>query len=290
MFNWIDLGGNKMEKFQFFKSSKISKHVTRIFGPTGELMYLVEGDNRAALIDTGTGVGDLKAYINNLTDKPVFVLLTHGHVDHAMGAPAFDEVYMNSLDKEVHVNHSEFAIRKEYLQMTMGDKFALIKEEDYIPIESCDRYKSLSPGDHFDLGGITLEICKGAGHTPGLVTILIVEERSLLLGDACNPLTFLFDEHTLGVSSYEKTLRELDKKTKGRYDRVYLSHGDGDAPKEMLDSVLAVCEDIKAGRTDDVPFNFMGYKAFIAKEIDETMTRRDGGLGNIIYSKEKVNQ
>ncbi|MFJ5760653.1 MBL fold metallo-hydrolase [Neobacillus sp. NPDC093182] len=61
-----------------------------MFGPTGELMYLVEGTVRAALIDTGTGVGDLKAYIDNLTDKPYFVMLTHGHVDHAMGAPAFD--------------------------------------------------------------------------------------------------------------------------------------------------------------------------------------------------------
>lgn len=37
-----------MEQFNFFKSEKISESVTRIFGPTGELMYLVEGNNRAA--------------------------------------------------------------------------------------------------------------------------------------------------------------------------------------------------------------------------------------------------
>jgi glyoxylase-like metal-dependent hydrolase (beta-lactamase superfamily II) len=277
-----------MEPFVYFKSERISDKVTRIFGPAGELMYLVEGQERAALIDTGTGVGDLRTFVENLTKKPYFVLLTHGHVDHAMGAPAFDEVYMNPADKEVFASHSDFTVRKEFLQMSMGENYAKVKEEDFTPIESSDRYKPLSPGDKFDLGGIHLEICLGAGHTPGLVTILLVEERTLLLGDACNFFTFLFDEYALGVTSYEKTLIELDRKTNGRYDRVYLSHGDGNAPKEMLDSVIAVCEDIKTGRTDDVPFDFMEYKAFIAKEMDHTMRRMDGGLGNIVYSKEKV--
>ena len=47
-----------MKQFNFFRSEKISQSVTRIFGPTGELMNLVEGSDRAVLIDTGTGVGD----------------------------------------------------------------------------------------------------------------------------------------------------------------------------------------------------------------------------------------
>jgi hydroxyacylglutathione hydrolase len=279
-----------MEPFVYFKSVRISESVTRIFGPVGELMYLVEGQEQAALIDTGTGVGDLRTFVENLTKKPYFVLLTHGHVDHAMGAPAFGEVYMNPADKEVFAAHSDFTVRKEFLEMSMGENYAMVKEEDYIPIESGERFKTLLPGDKIDLGGIHLEIYVGAGHTPGLVTILLVEERTLILGDACNYFTFLFDEFSLGVTSYQQTLIELDQKTKGRYDKVYLSHGDGDAPKEMLDSVIALCEDIKAGRTDDVPFHFMEYQAFIAKETDQTMRRLDGGIGNIVYSKDKVNQ
>jgi len=49
------------------------------------------------------------------------------------------------------------------------------------------------------------------------VTILLVEERTLLLGDACNFFTFLFDEFSLGITSYENMLKELDEKTAGRY-------------------------------------------------------------------------
>jgi hydroxyacylglutathione hydrolase len=279
-----------MEPFSYFKSKKISETVTRIVGPAEEIMYLVEGTERAALIDTGTGVGDLRTFVEALTDKPYFVLLTHGHVDHAMGAPAFDEVYMNPLDKKVYESHSDYSVRKGYLEMIMGEKYDFVKEDDFVPVDSSDRYHSLLPGDKFDLGNITLEVFEGAGHTPGLVTILLVEERTLLLGDACNFFTFLFDEYTLGLTSYENVLKELNQKTKGRYDQVYLSHGDGDAPKEMLDSVLAVCEDIKAGRSDEVPFNFMGHQAVIAKKVDNNMRRLDGGLGNIIYDKDRIHQ
>lgn len=276
---------------KYFKHKKISESVTRIIGITGELMYLVEGGQRAALIDTGIGVGNLKELVEKLTDKPYFVLLTHGHVDHAMGAPAFDDVYMNQEDKEVYTAHSGISIRKDYLKMNMGKNFAKVKDEDYVSVKSCDNYKSILPGDTFDLGGIHLEICVGAGHTPGMITILIAEERTLLLGDACNIFTFLFDEYSLGITSYEKKLLELNKQTKGSYDRVYLSHGDGDAPKELLDSVIQVCEDIKTGKSDDVPFNFMGAEAVIAKAMDfNTFSRIDGGIGNIVYDKEKVIQ
>jgi glyoxylase-like metal-dependent hydrolase (beta-lactamase superfamily II) len=65
-------------------------------------MYLIEGKEKAALIDTGVGVGDLKPFIRELTDKPLIVLVTHGHVDHALGAVSFDEVYMSHIDETVY--------------------------------------------------------------------------------------------------------------------------------------------------------------------------------------------
>lgn len=279
-----------MKKFGHFNYERISERVTRISGITGELMYLVEGNQRAALIDTGTGVGSLKALVTSLTDKPCFAILTHGHVDHAMGASEFDEVYLNPADKGVFTAHSGASVREEYLKMSLHEKLADIAADDYIPAAAYDTFQPVLPGDTFDLGGIKLEICVGAGHTAGMITILLVEERTLLLGDACNFFTFLFDEFSLGVTSYEKNLFELEKQTRGRYDKVYLSHGDGDAPKDMISSVIQVCEDIKSNQADDIPFNFMGNKAFIAKAIDpnDPVKRVDGGLGNILYSKEKV--
>ena len=72
-----------------FKTEKISEHITRIHGFCTEFMYLIEGSKAAVLIDTGCGFYSLKDCIHNLTNKPLKVLITHGHVDHAMGANEF---------------------------------------------------------------------------------------------------------------------------------------------------------------------------------------------------------
>ena len=278
-----------MEVLNFFKSEKISESVTRIFGPTGELMYLVEGSDRAVLIDTGTGVGNLSEYVKELTDKTITVILTHGHVDHASGAPNFEEVYMNHADDEVYKEHIDFEVRKGYVKAQYKD-FDKIIESDYVQQKNSSAYKDLKAGDVFDLGGITLEIYNAAGHTPGQMAVLIKEERILMTGDAANQATFLFDKYSFGLTSYEKSMKDLLSKTDGKFDKILLSHGTGDAPKELLANIIQLCEEIKVGNADDVPFDFMGQRAYIAKKANEQFERVDGGLGNIIYSKEKVNK
>ena len=252
-------------------------------------MYLIEGSNKAALIDTGTGVGNLSEYVKVLTDKTIIVILTHGHVDHASGAPNFEVVYMNHTDDEVYKEHIDFEVRKGYVQAQYKD-FDKIIESDYVPLKSASAYKELREGDIFDLGGITLEIYNVAGHTPGQMAVLIKEERMLMTGDAANQATFIFDKFSHGITSYEKSMKELFSKTDGKFDKILLSHGTGDAPKELLENIIQLCEDIKAGNADDVPFDFMGQRAYIAKRANEQFERVDGGVGNIIYSREKIDQ
>ena len=72
-----------------FRTEKVTDRITRIFAHSGELMYLVEGEEKAALLDTGSGIGFFRPLVESLTDKPLIVLITHGHVDHAMGASEF---------------------------------------------------------------------------------------------------------------------------------------------------------------------------------------------------------
>src|SRR3954447_17876971 len=54
--------------------------------------YLVIGQDRAALIDTGMGVGDLRALVEARTSLPIIVLQSHAHNDHVGSAAQFDDV------------------------------------------------------------------------------------------------------------------------------------------------------------------------------------------------------
>lgn len=269
---------------QYFKHEKVSEDIIRIFGPTGEIMYLVQGKDKAALIDTGTGVGDLKEYIKQFTNKEIVVILTHGHVDHASGAASFENVYMNHADNEVYKEHSTMDVRKGYISSQFR-YFNKIQESDYIKSKGAEEYKELHEGDIFDLGDKTLEIYSAAGHTPGQIAILFKEDRILMTGDAANQATFVFDKFSLDINSYENNMKELLSKTEGKFDKIFLSHGTGDAPKEMLENIVNLCEEIKAGKSDDIPFDFMGQRAYIAKDANEKFERKDGGVGNIIYRK-----
>jgi glyoxylase-like metal-dependent hydrolase (beta-lactamase superfamily II) len=271
-----------------FRTEKLSKRVTRIFAFASELMYLVEGDDKAALLDTGSGAGSLKACVEKLTDKPVIVLMTHGHVDHAMGSAEFADCYMNLQDAYIYEEHGKMEFRKAgFAGLGTGD--SEITDADIIPTAPLSHYRDMKGGDSFDLGGVTIEIYDCPGHTKGSVVMLIKEERAILLGDACNYFTFMFDDYSTTITEYEENLKKLKEETDGKYDTVYLSHGDGNGHKEMIEDVIAVCEDIKAGNTDDMPFSFMGNNdGLIAKAIGPDMQRTDGGRGNIVYNRNRI--
>lgn len=271
-----------------FHSEKISEHITRIYGLMAEHMYLAEGAQKAALIDTGSGVGNLRGYVETLTDKPVIVLLTHGHVDHAMGAAEFGTVYMSRRDDYIYNQHCALEVRKDWL--SQSSNFAAVVEEDYIPVTSVDGFLDMEEGDVFELGGLSVEIFDCPGHTKGSVCMLIPEERALITGDACNTFTFLFDDYSESLTSYEKNLRALKAKTEGKFDRIYLSHGPGmEYPPALIDEVIEVCEDIRNGYADGQPFDSKRKNVHIAKAVEsETKKRLDGKLGNIVYNEERI--
>ncbi|MGN0315412.1 MAG: MBL fold metallo-hydrolase, partial [Fusicatenibacter sp.] len=159
-----------------FRTEKVNDHITRIYAFSSELMYLVEGKNYAALLDSGSGIGFVRPLIEQLTDKPVLVLLTHGHVDHAMGASEFpaENVYINQEDAYIYQEHSTYEFRKAGLFLMEGGEN--VTEEDFTPIVPITAYRNLREGDRFDLGGITIEMYACPGHTKGSLAMLILED------------------------------------------------------------------------------------------------------------------
>ncbi|MCD7955352.1 MAG: MBL fold metallo-hydrolase [Lachnospiraceae bacterium] len=270
-----------------FTSEKVSDSTTRIRGIVNEQMYLVEGKERAALLDTGSGVGDLKAFVETLTDRSVTVLLTHGHVDHASGAVQFSDVYMNPLDRVVFMNHRSKEMRSAYL--ATSPRFGEVEDQDYLPNGDPDQFHPVKNGDMFDLGGLTIEAFACGGHTPGCMMYLIREEEALLSGDACNFFTMLQDTaFSLKITEYEKNLACVREQLKGKYRTIFLSHGNVIPPNSLLDEVLDVCEEIREGTDDKIPYDFLGSHGFVAKAYGQGYMRTDGKTGNIVYSPERI--
>ena len=271
----------------YFKYQTITEHIKRILLPGDVFAYLAEGERNAVLIDTGCGLGDLKTYVESLTDKPITVLLSHGHLDHAPGAVQFENVYMSPLDMDIYHAHHVINRRVEYLNgtSTVG-KYNL---EDLLPEANLEKYIPLYDGIVLDLGNYHIKGFSCGGHTPGSFVFLLQEDEVLILGDACNSLTFLFDKTSLGLSSYENNLKELRQKVHGTYQRVLLSHGEAEASDDMISEVICVCEEIKKGTTDDIPFQFTGrtgWKAYAEERFNE----KGQIMGNIVYDKNRVNE
>ena len=64
-----------------------------------ESVYVIEGNDKALVIDAGTNMPNLDKAVAALTGKPVMVALTHGHGDHVGGIGCFPEVWINPADE-----------------------------------------------------------------------------------------------------------------------------------------------------------------------------------------------
>ena len=274
----------------FFDSKKINPYITAIKSKTGEIMYLIEGTKKSVLIDTCIGIKGLKSYIDSIRNNknPLSVLISHGHIDHAMGAPEFDDCYMNSKDISLYQSQCDISGRLEYAKMCMGKEAENLSEDEFIKAAPDYKFSELSENMKIDLGDITIEVYEAAGHTPGCMAFLIPEIKVLVIGDACNNATFLFDDICSSVTDYQNNMKKLLDKVSGKYDQVLIMHHIMDAPKDILEEMIALCDDIYAGKIDNVPFRFMDKQAYIAKEANEKMERKDGGFANLIYDKRRI--
>ena len=62
---------------------------------------------KALLIDTGMGEGDLAGLVSQLTDLPVEVAVTHPHLDHMHWIDKFSRVYLHKEDIAPLKEHPE---------------------------------------------------------------------------------------------------------------------------------------------------------------------------------------
>jgi len=155
------------------------------FGPIFTHAYLVEGEDRAALIDAGLGIGNLRVATAEATGLPVQAILTHSHYDHVGSAHLFDDVAIaeggeKALAAELSAEMQAFAdLIPGRCTRTIPTGFSW----DSYRIEPTVATTVLQDGDEVDLGGRRLRVFHTPGHSPGSACFLDSRTGSLFTGD-----------------------------------------------------------------------------------------------------------
>ena len=125
---------------------------------------LVVGRKGAILIDTLESDVGLLETIREITEKPLKVILTHGHPDHAGKATA------EFIAEKIPVYLSE----NDYDMLCSFHKFSFDKNE----------ITDLKEGMEFDLGEYVFQVISVPGHTAGSVALWEKNRKWLFSGDS----------------------------------------------------------------------------------------------------------
>lgn len=192
-------------EFEHYTIEELKPGLFAMDDENGDSLYLIVGEEKALLIDTGLMREDIMPMLKSLTDKPIELALTHAHIDHMYHAPEFATVYLHEADIE--------AWRKGILRVLMLAGFQMF----HVPYRKFHtaRYTPVTEDDSIDLGGNAIRILNAAGHTPGSSIFIDEKHQCLFTGDAVGnggASAWMWLPGSLPIGSYRNNLIALQSK------------------------------------------------------------------------------
>lgn len=226
--------------------------------------YLIEGDERAILLDTGMGVADMRALVDELTDRPVIVVNSHAHWDHIGGNRQFGEIWIHEAEaKALLAGVPNAKLRRAFAPENLTGPLPDGVEPATISFPPTPATGTVRDGHRFNLDGRTLEVIHGPGHSPGGISLLDAGGGALFSTDvAYAGALYVYDPADLPV--YHASLSRLADLARD-LEAVYPSHGASPISPallpEMRDGVAAVIDGLPPHRTDGdmARYDFDGF-------------------------------
>lgn len=134
----------------------------------GSSMWLVEGSERALLVETGTGVAPLRRFLESVTSKPIVAFASMGYYDHAGGLHQFDERLIHAADAwrvERPTRHNTAATWYIESAFDAAPRDGFDPARHVMPASAPTR--QLADGDIIDLGDRRFRVCHLPGVTAG---------------------------------------------------------------------------------------------------------------------------
>ena len=241
----------------WYKIRAIDEHTWVINDNGHDLIYLAEGTSRAALIDTGWGIGDLPGLVAELTPLPLIVLNTHGHPDHTFGNGAFSSVHIADGDLDfIRGPIAEEALHWIKDNLLVERLPAGVNLEEWHPGSSSAVFK-LVDGDVIDLDGRSLRVVTTPGHSHGSICLLDQPGRRLFTGDTvlAGAIWMQLEEST-DLRTFHNSLLRLQA-LRSEYDVILPAHGSEDsvplalsALDELADGIARILDGSLVGQPE----------------------------------------
>ncbi|MCQ2538026.1 MAG: MBL fold metallo-hydrolase [Lachnospiraceae bacterium] len=233
--------------------------------------YLLIGREKAMLIDTACGEGDLRYVVEQITDLPVIVVNTHTHYDHSSGNANWDTVYAGEAGVEAARQSTKNLMEKK-----------AVRFPDY-------KIEFLQDGMKFDLGGKIVEAIAVGAHHASSFAFLDHQTRTLYSGDELENgqvLLFVRGEKMDEKEIVKKHLANMEK-LKGRineFDRICPAHNGSPISTDYIDDFIGLSKAVLDGTAvpEETVFGF-GLPAVFGG--DDKLMRMKYGKASFIMSR-----
>ena len=228
---------NQDERGNLFGKWQIAENTWCITNRWSNFMYLLIGEEKAMLIDTGTGEGNIRKFVETITDKPIMVVNTHGHFDHTGGNFWWSEAWMKK--ESVECARESFSFMEQ----------AWFDEKDYPEYA----INILEDGEVVDLGNREVEVIAIGAHNEGSIALLDRKTKSVFVGDELESgqvLLFVRNENIplAEVAALHKKNMEKLKAHRTEYDLIWPAHNGAPlVPDQYLADYIALDEELIAG-------------------------------------------
>ena len=184
----------------------------------GVRIFLLIGEEKALVVDTGMSGIDVKSLVSKHSGLPVELLCTHADRDHIGSNAQFEKLYMHPSEAAFYKNVQNGSGR-------------------IIPVFG---------GDVIDLGGRELEIVHLPGHTPGSITVLDRINRCLIGGDPIQEdgNIFMFGDQR-SFPAYIASLKRLCERD--GFDFIYPSHAKEKVGRGVIPQLADCAERLVSG-------------------------------------------
>lgn len=198
----------------WFEVYEVDRNVFAIYEPhqfQEVISYLIVGERRALLWDSGMGIGRISEVVDELTDVPVVVVNSHTHPDHVGGNAEFAEIWGFDTDFS-NRSASGYANARMVGQVRPGALCRALPEgvdSSNYEIKPFRVGRRIQDGSTIALGGRDLQILAVPGHTPDAAALLDTEAGLLFTGDSFyeGPI-YLFSPET-DLAQFQASIERL---------------------------------------------------------------------------------